>query len=191
MRKFVCFLSTFLFIITLTISTFATGSENILINEEITTNESHIEERKFATPDSEEVRPNDYYGERHVYRETIRTEKVVYCTPTGQPALGYEGGSDALVFFFETGGSSTTYTLTIEGQIVKLSVESGAQTGYGSGYGDYVPDASGRYKFQFIKRYVILTKVYDIYQGIDYKYTILVHENQGYSLSHRWLKIAD
>ena len=53
MRKFVCFLSTFLFIITLTISTFATGSENILINEEITTNESHIEERKFATPDSE------------------------------------------------------------------------------------------------------------------------------------------
>lgn len=99
---------------------------------------------------------------------TFTTYKTVYVTPTGQPKLGYIGGS--------RGGN------------VKFTAQTGKSVSRGSGYGDKVPSKPGNYKFQFIKKYTIKTQKIAIYKYGTYQYTTYSH-SPSYALGHRWIKI--
>lgn len=141
-----------------------------------------------GTTNPDGIMPLDYYNEIPYVRETITTNKPVYVTPTKQPSLGYRGGSGATVFFFSTGGSSTKFTVTINSELVTFTAETGVTASSGSGYAAQVPDGAEDYRFQFIKYYVITSKIVDVYQYGQYKYTYVLHDPQ-YSLGHRWVKV--
>ena len=66
----------------------------------------------------------------------------MYVTPTGQPGLGYRGGSGATVFFFSSGGSSTNFTVTINSAPFTFTAETGQTTSSGSGYAAAVPSGT-------------------------------------------------
>lgn len=92
------------------------------------------------------ITPFNNHGESQV-TTNLTTYKTVYVTPTGQPSLGYEGDSGATVFFFETGGNSTKFTVKIDYKNVTFTAETGKSKSSGSGYSDKVPSSSGRYRF--------------------------------------------
>ncbi len=163
-------------------------AESVRYIEETVVEEPVIVPELVGTTLQDGIMPCDYYNEIPRLGEKFITEKTVYVTPSGQPSLGYVGGSGAFVFFFQTGGSSVDVSFTVDGKIFSFTVESGSQTSTGSGYGAYVPSAAGRYKFQFIKEYTITTKRYDYYQYNEYKYSMYIHDKE-YALSHRWVKL--
>lgn len=77
---------------------------------------------------------------------------------------------------------------TIDTKNFTFTAETGTTTSNGQGYGAYVPSGAGRYRFDFIKYYVIHTKRIDVYQYSEYKYSYYIHDPQ-YSLSQRWVKL--
>lgn len=90
--------------------------------------------------------------------------------------------------FFQYGGNSHKFTVTIDYKTVTLTAETGKMSGSGIGYTTTVPYKSGYYKFEFIKEYKIITKKYDIYKYNEYLYSVYVHD-AGYALSHRWVRV--
>lgn len=159
-----------------------------IFQDPVIVSEPFIDPALVGTTNPDGIMPLDDYGLIPRLREQFVTYKPVPVTPTQQPPLGYEGGSGAIVFFFSTGGRSVTFEVTINAKIVTFKAETGVATSYGSGYGAPVPDDAGNHIFKFIKHYTITTKIYDYYQGGQYKYSIEVHDPK-YSLNHEWEKI--
>lgn len=167
-----------------TIPTFAsTNNENLIYYEDTIQGEKFIEEDLVGTT----ISGPRSYGMTSKLLDTFTTYKTVYVTPSGQPSLGYRGGSGATVFFFESGGSSTTFTVSIDYKSVKLTAQTGKTASSGSGYAAKVPSSSGNHKFQFIKYYTIKTQKIAIYKYGTYQYTTYSH-SPSYSLGHRWIK---
>lgn len=133
------------------------------------------------------IMPLDDYNEIPVVREVLTTNKDVYVTPIEQPSLGYKGGSGGSAFFFSTGGSSVKFTVTINYKLATFTAETGKAVTTGSGYGAPIPAGTGNYRFQFIKYYVITSKIVDVYQYGEYKHSYTLHFPE-YSLGHRWVK---
>lgn len=173
---------------TTSIPTFASTSSNnkgLIYHENIIEGEKFIEEDLVGTT----IAGPRSYGMTSKLLNTFTTYKTVYVTPTGQPKLGYIGGSGGgNVFFFESGGSSTTFTVSIDYKNVKFTAQTGKSVSRGSGYGDKVPSNPGNYKFQFIKKYTIKTQKIAIYKYGTYQYTTYSH-SPSYALGHRWIKI--
>ena len=171
-----------------TVPTFAAvnNNEKIYYENSITT-DKFIDPNLIGTTEPNAITPFNNYGESQVTKN-LETNKTVYVAPTGQPGLGYEGGSGAQVFFFETGGNSVKFTVKIDLKNVTLTAETGKTRSSGSGYSARVPSSSGKHKFEFIKYYKIKTKKIDVYKYGVYQYTYYVHDPQ-YSLSHRWVKL--
>lgn len=168
---------------------FAAAIDNSRVFQDpVVREEVYIDPELVGTKMPGDIMVIDDYNEIPVVKETIVTEETVYVTPAGQPSLGYEGGSGATVFFFSSGGSSVKFTVTIATQNVTFKAETGKSTSSGQGYAAPVPSARGRYRFDFIKYYVITTKLVDVYQYGIYKYSYKVHDPQ-YSLSHRWVRL--
>lgn len=159
-----------------------------IFQDPIVVSEHFIDPALVGTTNPDGIMPLDDYGEIPRLREQFTVNKTVRVTPTQQPPLGYEGGSGATVFFFSTGGNSVKFKVTIKSKIVTFEAETGATTGSGSGYGARVPAGTGNYRFDFIKDYVITTKIFDYYQSGQYKYSIEVYDPQ-YSLGHEWVKL--
>ncbi|SCK03385.1 Uncharacterised protein [uncultured Clostridium sp.] len=160
------------------------NSENLVYYEDTIEGIKFIEEELVGTT----IPSPRSYGLTSKLLDTFTTYKNVYVTPTGQPSLGYRGGSGATVFFFESGGSSTTFTATIDFKNVTLTAETGRTASSGSGYAASVPSTSGNHKFQFIKYYTIKTQKIAIYKYGTYQYTTYSH-SPSYSLGHRWIKL--
>lgn len=150
--------------------------------------EHFIDPALVGTTNPDGIMPLDRYNEIPYVREIITTNQTVYVTPTKQPPLGYRGGSGATVFFFSAGGSSVKFTVTINSELVTFSTETGVANSSGSGYAAPVPDGTGNYRFEFIKYYVITSKIVDVYQYGQYKESFVTH-NPEYSLGHRWVKV--
>lgn len=150
--------------------------------------EYFIDPALVGTTNPDGIMPLDAYNEIPRVREIITTNETVYVTPTQQPSLGYRGGSGATVFFFSTGGSSVKFTVTIDSKLATFTAETGKTASSGSGYAAQVPDGTGNYKFEFIKYYVITTKIVDVYQYGLYLRSYELHDPQ-YSLGHRWVKV--
>lgn len=161
-----------------------------IFQDPVIVSEPFIDPALVGTTNPDGIMPLDDYGLIPHLREQFDTEKKepVRVTPAQQPPLGYKGGSGATVFFFSTGGSSVTFEVTIKSKIVSFKAETGVTASYGSGYGAQVPADAGNYKFNFLKYYVITTKIFDYYQGGQYKYSIEVHDPK-YSLGHEWKNI--
>ncbi len=166
----------------------ATESNTQVFKEATITGEKFVDPALVGMAMPGGVMPLDDYNEIPVVRDTLSTKETVYVTPSGQPSLGYKGGNDAFVFFFSTGGGSVKFTVTINMEAVTFTAETGKTATNGQGYGAYLPSESGNYQFQFIKDYVITTKIIDVYQHGIYKYTYMIHDPQ-YSLGHRWVKL--
>lgn len=165
-----------------------TENNGQIIQEETIISETFVDPELVGTTISSEITTFDNYNEIPVVGDEFEEQKTVYVTPTGQPSLGYNGGSGAFIFFFSSGGSSTTFNVTIDTKNFTFTAETGTTTSNGQGYGAYVPSGAGRYRFDFIKYYVIYTKRIDVYQYSEYKYSYYIHDPQ-YSLSHRWVKL--
>lgn len=194
-KKVVLLFAVIIGIISSQISVYATSSndevgyiEETVISEKFIDPELVGTYRKITVPKNNLVMLNNY-GESHRKSGEYTTYKTVYVTPTGQPGLGYEGGSgDDSVFFFETGGSSIKFSVTIDYKVVSFTAETGASATYGHGHISRIPEKSGRYKFEFIKNYTIKSKKYDVYKYNEYKYSYYTHDPQ-YSLGKRWVKL--
>lgn len=87
----------------------------------------------------------------------------------------------------DANSSTTTFTITVDAKYFTFTAETGKNASNGSDYGASVPSAAGKYRFDFIKDYVISTKKVDVYQYSEYKYSYYTHDPQ-YSLSHRRVK---
>ncbi|MFQ8921905.1 MAG: hypothetical protein ACLR60_08430 [Clostridium paraputrificum] len=161
-----------------------TNSENLIYYEDTIEGEKFIEEKLVGTT----IAGPRSYGMTSKLLDTFNTYKTVYVTPTGQPTLGYRGGSEGEVFFFKSGGNSTIFTVTIDYKNVKFTDQTGKSATTGSGYGSKVPSKSGNYKFQFVKYYTIKTQKIAIYKYGTYQYTTYSH-SPAYSLGHRWVKV--
>lgn len=159
-----------------------------VFNDPAVVSEHFIDPALVGTTNPDGIMPLDYYNEIPYVREKLTTNATVPVTPTKQPPLGYRGGSGATVFFFSTGGSSTNFKVEINSEIVTFTAETGVTSSSGSGYAAQVPDGAGDFKFQFLKYYVITTKIVDVYQYGQYKYTYVLHFPE-YSLGHRWVKV--
>lgn len=176
------------------ILSFATPALGVVEDDSIVIREPQIVSDVFIDPELvgtkllNDIMPLDFYNEIPVVSDIFETKKLVYVTPTGQPSLGYVGGTGAFVFFFTTGGNSVKFTVTINAQNFTFTAETGSSTASGQGYGAPVPPSTGRYRFDFIKNYVITTKKVDVYQYTEYKYSYYLHDSE-YSLSHRWVKL--
>lgn len=128
------------------------------------------------------------YGERHELSATFTTKKIVYVKPTGQPALGYAGGTGAIISFIKVGGNQFKFTVKVDAKPFTFITETGKATYSGTAYSAQVPKYAGNYTFEFVKDYVITTKKYDIYQYASYQYSVYVHD-PAYSLRHKWVKL--
>lgn len=187
MKKIISAMLCLAMLLSLSTTAFAyTGNQ--VIQEPTITSDKFIDPALVGTTIPGEIMPLDDYNEVPVVAGTYTTYKTVYVTPTGQPSLGYTGGSSGIVFFFDYGGSSSKFTITVNGVNVSLTAETGKVSSSGSGYGASVPSASGKYRFDFKKDYTIKSKKIDVYQYNTYKYTYYTHDPQ-YSLGHRWVKI--
>lgn len=188
MKKVFCMFLSFFILMSISAPAFASSDSNPVFQEDSVVSEPFVDPDKVGTTYPGGITTRDFYGERTVTRKTFTTHKTVYVTPTGQPSLGYEGGTNAFVFFFHSGGKTTNFSITVDAKRFILKAETGKSTSYGQGYGAPVPKNSGRYQFQFIKHYTIKTRVIDVYQGPEYKYTVYRNDPE-YSLSHRWVKL--
>lgn len=150
--------------------------------------EKYVAPGRIGLPYPNAAVPLDDYNEIPVVRDTIETKKTVYVTPAGQPSLGFEGGNGGFVFFYHTGGNSVKFSVTINAKLVTFYAETGKQTSDGAGYCAQIPMTSGRYQFQFQKNYVITTKIIDVYQYGQYKYSYETH-SAPYSVGYRWVKL--
>lgn len=179
-----------LMMITCIIPVSASSSVNDRIVEDTVFSEPFVDPDKVGTTYPGEIATYDYYGERTVLREVHYVKKSVVVTPSGQPSLGYVGGSGATVFFFESKGSSVSVSFTVEGKALSITAKTEKTTSSGSGYAAPIPSTSGKYQFNFVKDYVIKVSIIDIYQGIDYKSTFY-RTDPEYSLTHKWVKIGN
>ena len=181
---FLCFTMVFV----LSVPAFAENTNpSQLYPGEIFTSEKYVDPALVGSTCPGSVVPIDDYNEIPVYKETVVTYKDVYVTPTGQPSLGYVGGSNGFVFFFQEGGNKVNFTVTIKSKNVTFQAETGTESSSGSGYGAAIPAGSGYYKFRFLKKYTITTKIYDVYQYSQYKYSYQVHST-AYAITHDWVR---
>lgn len=189
MRKFMAILICLATLCAAINPAFAATIDNDVIYEERIIGDTFVDPELVGTTyHSDGIMPMDFYNEIPIVSKTFTTRKTVYVTPTGQPSLGYEGGEGNFVFFFETGGSSYKFTVSIDTKYVTFTAETGKTSSTGSGYGKMLPKAPGRYRFEFIKNYVITTKKVDVYQYSLYKYSYYIHDPQ-YSLGSRWVVV--
>ena len=186
LKKIALTLSLVVGIMSIPFPAFAADDEKIVKEDTIIT-DKFVDPNLVGTSNSKGIMPLNNYGESQV-TTNYTTYKTVYVTPTGQPGLGYRGGSGATVFFFSSGGSSTNFTVTINSAPFTFTAETGQTTSSGSGYAAAVPSCTGYYRFDFIKNYTIKSKKIDVYKYNVYQYTYYTHDPQ-YSLSHRWVRI--
>lgn len=135
-----------------------------------------------------QIIPFNVYGERHELKDTYVTNRTVYVQPTGQPGNGYVGGSGAWITFFDYGGDSYNFTVTVEFKIFSFTTDTGAVSGSGIGYSAQVPNFKNNYRFEFEKYYTIKTKKYDVYKYNIYQYSYYI-QDADYSLDHRWVVV--
>lgn len=186
-KKVFCMFLSFFILMSISAPAFASSDSNPVFQEDSVVSEPFVDPDKVGTT-YPGITTRDFYGERTVTRGRYTTYKEVKTEPTGQPSMGYVGGSGAFVFFFESGGKSDKFSITVNGKIMTLYAETGRVATSGSGYGALVPKESGRYRFKFVKNYVIKTTVIDVYQGPEYKYTFYRNDPQ-YSLDHEWIEL--
>ena len=162
-----------------------------LIREEFIYSDTFVDPALVGTSYPGEIALFDAYGERHIVAEKYTTYKTVYVAPINQPSLGYVGNSGATVFFFHNNGSSFNFSITVEAKIFTITADTGYTSETGGGYAAPVPSLNGRFRFEFIKYYTIVTKKCDVYGGGDaYLYSYYVHEPE-YALSHRWIRLGN
>lgn len=172
----------------------SSGNENDeLIHEATIISEKFIDPELVGTKLSEvdpsnQVTTFNAYGERHVLSATFTTKKIVYVRPTGQPELGYAGGTGAIISFIKIGGSTFKFSVTVDAKPFTFVTETGKATYTGTAYSAPVPKYAGNYAFEFVKDFVITTRKYDIYKYTSYQYSIYVHD-PAYSLRHKWVKL--
>lgn len=164
-----------------------TNNTEVIYYEESITTDKFVDESLVGTKKVPTITPFNNYGESQVTTNLV-TYDDVYVIPSGQPADGYIGNSGASVFFFQTGGSSTKFTVKIDYKNVEFTAETGTSASYGSGYEAKVPSFSGRHRFKFHKAYTIRTKKIDVYKYGVYSYTYYVH-TPSYALGHIWVRV--
>ena len=193
MRKFFCLALSLIMVIMLAAPAMAVETDS-----QQWFSEEPIYSERFIDPElangKTTIDPNSVglynYGERTEIVDVFETKKTVYVTPTGQPSLGYEAAEDAYVFFFHTSGSTVNFSITVDYQNFTYTAETGYTSSSGSGTAYRKPTTAGRYRFDFIKNYVIKTTKIDVYYGgNEYQYTYYRHDPQ-YSLGYRWVKIG-
>lgn len=116
-----------------------------------------------------------------------------YLKPDGQPKYGYDGGSEAIVFFFDYGGTTKSVDLSFKvGNSwfnSTLKVNNGRVSGSGSGYAAAVPEKDDTEKpwfFWFKQTHRIQPTRIDYYGNGKYLSTSISIKSLGYSLYHEW-----
>lgn len=137
-----------------------------------------------------QIIPFNVYGEKQVLRATYVKYETVNVRPIKQPENGYKGGSGAWITFFESGGDTHEFTVTIDFKVFKFTTKTGTVNSSGIGYSAQVPSDKKNYFFEFVKDYTIRTRKYDVYKYNIYQYSYYIQDAK-YSLGHEWVGVKN